>query len=182
MTSTYNSDTCDYTAVVSVEVKPNHGVCTTNPEGPSGVTSYQIECTADSGIVVYNWDDADCGASTQSRPSSNYVVAAQECLQKDQADGTTAYVTSNCVNTFPSAPTSPPAPAPTTRFVEGWFVQETFGSDNCSGDLDKRETWSVGLCRRDYDPYIGLLRYVEGYDKQGAVAAKPGGKGKGGMG
>lgn len=32
------------------------------------------------------------------------------------------------------------------------------------------------------DEGIGLLRYVEGYDKQGAGAAKPSGKGKGGMG
>jgi len=148
--------------MVDVEIKPNHIVCTTKKDASTGAaTSFQIECSSDGGAVIYNWDDADCGATTSANPTDNYVLAAQQCIEQDLADGTTAYVSSLCVPTFAAAPTTPPAPAPTVAAIEGWFVEETFGDSGCTAELiDKRETWSAGLCRRDEDHYIGLLRFV----------------------
>jgi hypothetical protein len=156
--ATYNSDSCGYDAMATVEVKPNHACSTKEVDGKT--TSYQIECTAQGGTVIYEWEDDSCGSGA-SNSLSNYVLTKQSCVYQNNADQATAYEVSYCLPTFPLSPTVAPAPAPTVATINGYFVEETFGDDKCSaGMIDVREVWSLGLCRREYDPHIDLTRWV----------------------
>lgn len=154
--TSYNTDTCDWAAITSIQTKPNHIVCTTETTG-AGTTSYQIECAALGGAVVYTWDDADCGQSSGTKPSSNYVISKQDCSLQ-QSSGVTTYVSTQCVDTFLPGPTGPPAPAPAPAAVEGWLVEETYEDDECSV-LDALDAYSTGLCVKAFNSRVNYLGY-----------------------
>ena len=150
----YNTDSCSYESMTDVVIKPNHVCSTKTTDGV--VSSYQMECAPGGGIVVYNWAADTCGSSATA---TNYVVSRQDCKYQDT--DVTTYQTSYCLPTFPASPTVAPAPAPTVASIAGFFVEETFGDDTCSAAaIDMREVFTMGLCRPELDPHIGLVRYL----------------------
>ena len=155
--TTYNTETCDWASIATIQVKANHIVCTTDTTG-STTTSYQIECSAGGGAVVYQWDDDDCGVTAGVKPSFNYVIAKQNCVSQ-QTNGLVSYLSTVCDNTFPPAPTGPPAPAPAPAAIEGWLREDTFSDEGCT-DLESMEAYSTGLCVKAFNKRVNYLNYI----------------------
>ena len=159
MSATYNEDSCSWGSIVNIEFKPIH-LCTPDP---AAGTSYQIECTAYGGAVMYTWHDQDCGVSSSSKPLYNNVVPKKDCESNNDGpsqDSPSTFSSVSCFPTWEPMPTGPPAPAPSQETVAGHLVTLKYRDGSCSeSDLEESEVWSFGLCQAEYDAHIGLLKH-----------------------
>jgi hypothetical protein len=159
MSATYNEDSCSWGSIVSMEFKPIHQ-CTPDP---AAGTSYQLECTAFGGAVMYTWHDQDCGVSTNSKPLYNNVVPKKDCESNNDGpyqDTPSTFSSISCYPSWEPMPTGPPAPAPSQETVSGHRITLKYRDSSCSAsELEESEVWSFGLCQAEFNARIGLLKH-----------------------
>lgn len=156
----FNTESCSWGSTVSISAYPASDLCLPTGDGVSadgseqgGIQSYSIKCDTDKGATISRYTNSDCSGPAKD----SFLQTPEECVDETSGDSR-VFHSYTCSAEFPVEPTGPPVPAPSVMGIHAWISEDKFTSDSCT-EIQKSESYSVGLCKRSYNPHSDALHY-----------------------
>lgn len=154
MVQDYNNAACAYDSIVSISIVPADNACLPRVDPNSDVQSYSVSCDSDSGATIVRYSSKDCTGDQVD----SFLQTKEECVDatEDESRVFNSYV---CTSEFLPTPTGPPVPAPSASVISGWVTETKYGTETCD-ELQKSESFSIGLCKADYDIHADAVKFM----------------------